>query len=741
MKQIQKNLKIKGMLKIMIFLCLFPLFVQALTILTSKDTDLRKKQGKIEGYIVIKNKTRKDILALGEHKLSKDKKSVLFTITHIKKNQDYHTLDNQPSVIKERKGKKKLAKGTKIILAGENENEISQILGMDKKSYRSSKSGSSAPNQSSNGNSSSNNSSSGSVAGNPFPPIAGSGGNSNNNNGVYFPPNNGGGDGSGGGSVILPPTGGGGNGGDGNNGVENNGGDQNYSSQYCKSPIRNGNEMILSVVDRDGQCIELMANRDDTKCQYRYDFNNGFAIKQTQFYYIDKENVQQNIGGCIDLEGNNFRFRLYTDDGKCKLQSTEDKGYGSGITHVFQTQILFRGADGLVHVAKDCSDYANVKEELINYEIDYSKQEVIRVVNQYYIDPITGEKVYISNGIQSQYKAKWKEFVCGKWEYNDSLLEAYKPTQIRAFDEIDSAYYNVTGCDYSTDQGKSGKITQKYTKDFIDIDSSNRVQGDLNTSPERGDSEEDRLQKEKLTMFEIKEQLYGWNTQSITVRCKTCGSCIWGLQPAGKHKKTYNSYFLNGEKVLARWKTQYKTTNKGITERYVRPRQDKDDDATYAGYKYYYISKAEKVIERIPVIVEIDEVGISQIQDYMKHYEITELIDKSNLNDETLILLNTQEYQNWKAQYYRPQKGNKCQRYSISNGIITHNSKYICEYLSTHNGSISCSNPNNYIIPNAIKNYRSPTSFFHLKTLEHSIIGKMPLNPNNFKQMKNKESK
>lgn len=769
----------------MILLLLFIVnLAQALVVQTTQDIDLKQQNGELKGRIIFNGKIKPNIEVLGNFKLSKNKKNILFSVTHIKKGENYHTLSNQPTTIKETKGKKKIPRGTKLVLAGELESEIANILGMRKEEYRAGKGKIGAGGNGSNGSSSSkgfggigggyyannSNSSNGSNGGgnfgnsdngigdgsgggiedgtngggssggnggggngnsnggsngggssggnggssnggnggsnggggsNPFPPISGGGGNTDNGGSFppIIPPIGGGGNDNGNGGIIIPPPSG--NGSEGNKPSGGAGSDDNkYSSQYCKSPERRGNTIILSVIDRDGKCIELQANRDDTKCQYRYDFNNGVAIKQTQFYYIDRENVTQNIGGCVDLEGTEFQYKLYTDDSKCKLQSTEDKGYGGGASHIFQTQILFRGADGLIHIAKDCSDFANVQEELLSYELDYAKKKLKRIVNQYYIDPTTGQKVYISNGIQSPYEFEWKEYTCGNWEMDDANLRAYRPTQIRAFDAIAGAYYNITGCDYTTDQGKSGKITQNYTKVFIDVDHQGVETGDLNTAPLDGDSEQDRINKEKYTIFEVKEQTYGWTPKTTVVRCKTCGNCIWGLSPAGEHTKHWNSYFLKGEKVLARWKTQYKTTNRGITEKYVRPRQDNDTDEQYKKYQFYFVSKAEKVVERIPVSVEVDEIGISRVENYMKYYEITELSNKLNLSNEVLIQLNTQEYRSWKSKYYRKGKGDKCLNYSISNGVVTHDSKYICEYIPTYNGNINCSTYNDYIFPN-----------------------------------------
>lgn len=701
----------KWLLKLLICLVFFPYYsLNALTIITSNEIDLKKSEGELKGYVVFDGKTRKDLNALGKYKLSKNKKNVLFIVSHIKRNENYHTLENQPSLIKETKGKLKIKKGTKLILAGELENEISSILGTSKNNYRSYRNnegsrGASQGNFSygrgsnnSDGISGSSESGGSAIGGsnnkndfnNPFPefPDGNSNSNSGNTSGGYYPPISGGGNGNKNEETLIPipPNTSGNNASNSgnNNGGNGNNGGNTYSSQYCKSPIRNGNEINLSVIDKDGNCLEMKASRDDTKCQYRYDFEKGKAIKQTQFYYIDKENSTQNIGGCVDLEGSQFQFTLYADDTKCKLQSTDDKGYGGGTAHMFQTQILFRGADGLIHIAKDCSDFANVKEELINYELDHQNKKLIRIVNQYYIDPITGKKVYISNGIQSPYKAIWKEFTCGRWEYNDQALEAYRPTQIRAFDEINSSYYNITGCDYSTDQGKAGKITQKYTKVFVGINSQGEEEGDLNITKE----------------FSIDEAFLQTGTHSINERCCKAGCMCYDCGQYGRNITTYSQV-----KKKSKWKTQYKTINRGTTEKYLRPKQENDSEEQYNQYKFYFISKANKVIERISLWIEVNEFQLDE--EYMKNYEINELTREINFNEEVLSMLNTESYRLWKQENYKEIPRKKCLNYSIEGGVWkpqgSVNRRY-CDSTFVPNSSATCTQdvPSNYITP-AIK--------------------------------------
>lgn len=613
---------------------------QALTIQTTKALDLNKSKGILVGEVIVNNKIQK-AKAIGNYKLSSNRKSVLFTIEKIFKDDQIYKLASNPTAIKQLKNKN-IPKGSKIILAGENEEEIAQIFGMNAKEYQKAKNSSSNPTQQSNSNSN--------VSTPNFSSSASTGTSSS-----YYPTTS-----SNSGTSYYPV---GGDSSD-SNSSDSSSSNNNYTSQYCKSPSREGNEISLSIVDKNGNCYDLIATRDDTQCTYRYDFNNGVAIKQTQFYYVDKENETQKIGSCVDLEGDQYQYQLYADDTKCKLQITDGKLYGGGVAYIFQTQILFRGADGTIQVAKDCTDYANVKEDLINYDVDLASGTLKRVVNQYYIDPITGEKIIINNGVNSPYEFNLKEYQCGDWEYNDSALEAYKKTQIRAYDEISGAYYDATGCDYTTDGGKSGKITQKYTKIIEKNIDGEQEEGDMNGE----------------YTFEIKERVLNSSTNRASFYCD-CFLC-----DATWRYTNYTSYSNGNLIAKAKWKTTYKTRNIGNTIGYQRPKQDNEEKATI-----YYVSKAIKKIERTPII-EQNEINLDE--NYLKFYEANEGYYK----DESVRT--SQEFNDWLSKYYKKGKGSFCQIYSIWNTTLSNcGDKYNTSYATAYNAGVACQTYNDYIKP------------------------------------------
>ncbi|GAA8588999.1 hypothetical protein HpDR63_14980 [Helicobacter pylori] len=295
-----------------------------------------------------------------------------------------------------------------------------------------------------------------------------------------------------------------------------------------------------------------------------------------------------------------------------------------------------------------------MQEQLVKYDNDPSTRTVQRVIDQYYINPITKEKVFISHDVVSPLKFSYQTYACGKWQFDNAKLEAYRPTQIRIFDTVSNQYYNVTGCDYTSDMGKVTKIIQPYTK--INVESSVKGEdvGDLDTI---SGSNYDLPQ---YTTFEIQEMSLN-SSQLITTSYCNDG---WG---SWNKTHSYTGYSQGNLRTLAKWVTRYQTINQGTTIGYIRPRNEGDSDAVYDTYKYYYVSQAQKTLKRIPSTIYVNTPNLSD--EYRKNFELTVLSQKLNLNNGVKQLINTQEFTNWQAIYYRPNgNGNLCMSYNFSSG-------------------------------------------------------------------------
>lgn len=401
-------------------------------LIIDEDIFFKNKQGNFSGKLAYQNQAWQ---AIGNYKVNQENK-VLLTIDRLSSGGRIYELKQKISTLRQLKSTNtKLPKGANVIFKGENEAELrdfskiveNQALEKAKAKEERKKSQQTTSSGGQNGGS-------GSSVGNIS--VGGSGS-------------------TGGGSIpYLPIT---------SSGKDTNGDTTTtWSAQYCKVPEFLENAIKLSVIDKDGNCVEKFAVRDDTKCEYRFDFANNKAIKQTQFYYVDNENKIQNVGDCVDLVGKEYEAELYKDDTKCTLDETDKGNDDKGI--FYTTQILFRGIDGLIQEATGCIAYGNVKEDLVEYKKDDKSKTSRRIVNQYYIDPYTNDKVYINQYVLTDKQFAWEEKACGEWEMDDNLLQGKKRTQISFFDNIEGKESLITSCDYSVEGGKQSEYILKYQK-------------------------------------------------------------------------------------------------------------------------------------------------------------------------------------------------------------------------------------------------------------------------------------
>ncbi|PDW17172.1 competence protein [Helicobacter pylori] len=411
--------------------------------------------------------------------------------------------------------------------------------------------------------------------------------------------------------------------------------ENNYSSQYCKAPeLSPNNTMKLDVIAKDGSCISMNALRDDTKCAYRYDFEAGKAIKQTQYYYVDRENKTQNIGGCVDLQGAQYAMQLYKDDSKCALQTTSDKGYGMGKTQTFQTEIVFRGMDNLIHVAVPCSDYARVQDRIVRYEKNDKTQTLTPIVDQYYNDPSNPNKQQILNrGIATQLSSQYQEFACGQWEYNDAKLEAKRPTMLKSYNKLNGEWVEVTPCNFEAGI-KSGAVVSPYVMGV----SSSKVLSDITTSH----------------YFRIERKNYGEREQ-----CQ---------KPYGINR--CQPQYFHTDPSITDWSATYKTTTTQTTQPYLRPAQDNESPTTYN------LITTQTTINRTQSVLK-NELHLSN--DYLKYVEIYQGYYKDN------DLKQSQGYIDW-TNYYLNQNEGFCSQYSI----WSENTKIGKNWYRWHNNKISC---------------------------------------------------
>lgn len=539
-------------------------------------------------------------------------KKVVFSIDRLSQNGRLFTLKQPPSIVRQLKSENaKLPKGSLITLKGENPNEFKEfatILQNDAKGESNNQAAKKA--QQSQQNSSPQGSSVGNIS---------VGGQTPSGQIPYLP-------------ISSTTTG--------DDGTQT---DSKWSAQYCKVPEFLENQIKLSIVDKDGNCVEKMAVRDDTKCEYRFDFVNSKAIKQTQFYYVDNENKVQTVGDCVDLVGDEYRVDLYKDDTRCELETT-DKDYGGGKGSFFVTQILFRGIDGLIHEATDCIAYGNIKEELVDYEKNDKTKKARRIVNQYYIDPYTKEQHYITKGVKTDAEFDYVEKACGDWEMDDVLLQGKKRTEITFYDQVDYKEVPVTSCDFSVQGGKKSEYIMKYQ--------------DLSST-----YKEKEISREPPKDFNIKKVQIQKRTDEHKWQCG--------------FKKCYNYCDRYWQDALGTtsWTTTYVLKDVTSYKVYLRP-----DGSEYKKNQDPSGTTFKKIFRE--TIIKQNDFNLDQ--DYLKYYEVNEGFYK----DEQTKL--SKEFNEWITNNY--QKDYACEEAHTTMGDLS-----VCN--SSSSGQGYCTKPLNYKLP------------------------------------------
>lgn len=610
------------MFKVIKFLAIALIAIQSVNanidVILEDEINFQNSQGLINGNVISNNQI---FQALGTYKKDKNGR-VIFEIDRLMKGQKLSLLDKKPRVTKQLKNPDAiLTKGSKITFKGEDKKEFKKFAEQIKETENvstniSAKNTNKIP-QNSSRSSGSSSGSGGSIGGGSI-----SSGSMPNNNiqAPYIPP------------TYTTTT------------TDENGNTTTeiWNAQFCKAPEFLENGIKLVIVDKDGSCVEKMAVRDDSKCDYRLDFANNKAIKQTQFYYVDNENKIQNVGDCVDLVGAEYQSELYKDDTRCSLEHI-DKDYNGGKASFFVTQILFRGIDGLIHEATDCIAYGNVKEELVDHVKDDSTRTAQRIVNQYYINPYTNEKEYLTKGVKTNAVFNYVENACGDWEMNDVALQGKKRTEITFYDDVEYKTFNVTNCDFSTEGGKKSEYIAKYQNL-----SAVYKEKELSRKSETFNISQQTVSHPQVEWESCKKNLIGIN--------KCSGSNRWAYQLASNNS--------------VNWTTTYVEKDVTDYETYLRP-----DGTQYQFNK----DPSGATFKKIDREVKINNNDFQLTQDWLLYWEIH---NKKYTNKTTE---QSNQYQSWLSSKV---KASGCQIYLINNT------------RDYYQGWASCTTPLNYILTN-----------------------------------------
>ncbi|MGL2430262.1 competence protein [Helicobacter pylori] len=205
-----------------------------------------------------------------------------------------------------------------------------------------------------------------------------------------------------------------------------------------------------------------------------------------------------------------------------------------------------------------------------------------------------------------------KEFACGKWVYDDENLQAYRPSILKRVDKDKEVTTDITPCDYSTAENKSGKIITPYTKISVH-----------KTEP-----------LEEPQTFEAKNNFAILQARSSTEKCK---------RARARKDGTIRQCYLIEEPLKQAWESEYEITTQLVKAVYERPKQDDQIEPTfYETSELAYSSTRKSEITR-------NELNLNE-----KFMEFVEVYEGHYLND---IIKESSEYKEWVKNHVRFKEG------------------------------------------------------------------------------------
>ncbi len=205
-----------------------------------------------------------------------------------------------------------------------------------------------------------------------------------------------------------------------------------------------------------------------------------------------------------------------------------------------------------------------------------------------------------------------KEFACGKWVYDDENLQAYRPSILKRVDKDKEITTDITPCDYSMAENKSGKIITPYTKISVH-----------KTEP-----------LEDPQTFEAKNNFAILQARSTTEKCK---------RARARKDGTIRQCYLIEEPLKQAWESEYEITTQLVKAIYERPKQDDQVEPTFYETSELAYSSTRK-----------SEITHNELNLNEKFMEFVEVYEGHYLND---IIKESSEYKEWVKNHVRFKEG------------------------------------------------------------------------------------
>ncbi|MDR2033330.1 MAG: hypothetical protein LBP89_01680 [Helicobacteraceae bacterium] len=224
----------------------------------------------------------------------------------------------------------------------------------------------------------------------------------------------------------------------------------------------------------DDQNVSLEATYEG--CEQRHDFLVNKTFEQERLYYL--YNGERNYAtGCRDSE---TVYNHYLTTATCSHQNANGKV-------IVNKRIAYNQADGTVGYATNCkpvSDELLIEQEFCDYEHDFIVNQSYRQERDYFLDPVTKERVYLTNCSRANQNFPHKEESDG-WVHDDSNLRSslrvrlyFIDTTISQTDKIypnGDSYYNSEQTVPYANKGTFARASNPVTVNDLSLTYSNTV--------------------------------------------------------------------------------------------------------------------------------------------------------------------------------------------------------------------------------------------------------------------------
>ncbi|UXC30716.1 hypothetical protein N3114_12710 (plasmid) [Aliarcobacter butzleri] len=159
---------------------------------------------------------------------------------------------------------------------------------------------------------------------------------------------------------------------------------------------------------------DLNACKDD-----RHDFENNVSYARGQYYYI-YNNQRIDTGECMDIP--KYTYKHYKDASTCEPTTINDIIF-------WEERVAYNDLNGAKKFATDCAVVNTLGEKLLTefagYSYSESAQQAIRKENQYFIHPITKEKIIVNANVLTSKAYSYQNKQCDEQHDDQNKVSRY----------------------------------------------------------------------------------------------------------------------------------------------------------------------------------------------------------------------------------------------------------------------------------------------------------------------------